>query len=148
MPINGPYLKAALLCENVIEDRQGVLSLIRVVDRFLQTSVGPGAPAEMSPLTVSVHAVLMFVSGDARGSLTIHLALQKPSGLSQPLGTSTLQFEGEDRGINLVAQMQLTLDSQGLYWIEVRLEEELVTRMPLRVVFGRMTSALPGRQPG
>jgi len=139
MPVNGPYLKAALLCENVIEDKQGVLSLIRVVDRFMQTAVGPGAPTEMPPLTVSVVAVLMLVAGEARGAHEIQLEIEKPSGLRQSLGSSSVLFEGEDRGVNLVARMQLVLESQGLYWIDVRLGDEVISRMPLRVVYGRMS---------
>ncbi|SRR5229473_3495078 len=143
MPESGPYLKAALLCENVIEDKQGVLSLIRIVDRFMQTAVGPGAPAEMPPMDVKVNAVLMFVAGEARGTHDITLTLRRPSGLSSELGTSTILLEGEDRGANILAQMQLQLPEQGLYWIEVRLENELLTRMPLRVVFGRLSSPNP-----
>jgi hypothetical protein len=147
MPVNGPYLKAALLCENVIEDKQGVLSLIRVIDRFTQTGVGPAAPAEMPPLTVSVVAVLMFVSGEARGAHEIQLEIEKPSGLRQSLGSSSVHFEGEDRGANIVARLQLVLDSQGLYWIDVRLGDEVVTRMPLRVVYGRISPGSVGPTP-
>ncbi|SRR6266851_4649398 len=145
MPENGPYLKAALLCENVIEDKQGVLSLIRIVDRFQQTAIGPDAPADMPPFPLATNLVLMFASGEARGSAEIALALRKPDGLSQELTTVPVLWEGEDRGANVVLQLQLLLTMQGLYWVEVRLESEMLTRMPLRVVYGRM-SLPPGAQ--
>lgn len=144
MPENGPYLRAAVLCENVIEDKQGVLSLIRVVDRFQQMAVGPGAPAEMPPLPVSVHLVLMFASGEARGRGEIRLAIRKPDGLSQDLTTVAVLWEGEDRGANINIQLSTVLTIEGLYWIEVRLENELLTRVPLRVVYLRTSS--PGTQ--
>lgn len=144
MPENGPYLRAAVLCENVIEDKQGVLSLIRIVDRFQQVAVGPGAPTEMPPLPVSVHLVLMFTSGEARGRSEIRLAIRKPDGLSQDLSTVPVLWEGEDRGANINIQMNTVLTIEGLYWIEVRLEDEMLTRVPLRVVYLRMSS--PGTQ--
>jgi len=148
LPETGPYLKAALLCQDVIEDKQGVLSLIRVVDRFQQLAVGPGAPAEMPPMNIAVYAVLMFVAGEARGSHEVNLTLRRPSGLANELASSTILLEGEDRGANIIAQMQLQLTDQGLHWIEVRLDQNvLLTRMPLRVVFGRLTSPAPGQLP-
>ncbi len=144
MPDKGPYLRAAVLCENVIEDKQGVLSLIRVVDRFQHLAVGSDAPAEMPPLPVSVHLVLIFASGEAHGRGEIRLAVQKPDGLSQDLSTVPVLWEGEDRGANINLQLNMVLTIEGLYWIEVRLENELLTRVPLRVVYLRMSS--PGTQ--
>src|SRR6266849_6097213 len=118
-PETGPYLKAALLCENVIEDKQGVLSFIRVIDRFMQMAVGPAAPSDMPPLEVGIYAVIMLVAGQAQGSQEVKLVLRKPSGLAQELGVTTVLLEDEDRGANIIARLQLVLESQGLYWIEV-----------------------------
>jgi hypothetical protein len=146
LPETGPYLKAALLCETVIEDKQGVLSFIRVVDRFTQTAIGPEAPSDMPPLEVSVNAVIMLVAGQAQGSQEVKLVLRKPSGLGQELGATTVLFEGEDRGANVIARLQLVLESQGLYWIEVSTEGQLLTKMPLRVVYGRMSAGRPAKE--
>jgi hypothetical protein len=33
MDAGGPYLNAALLCEKVLQERDGVLSIIRIIDR-------------------------------------------------------------------------------------------------------------------
>ena len=57
----------------------------------------------------------MLVAGEARGSQTLSLTLRKPSGLSQQLGDTTVLLEGEDRGANVIAHLQLALESQGLY---------------------------------
>ena len=142
MPPTGPHLKAAVLCEKVIEDKRGVLSLIGIVDRFTQTAIGPGAPNEMPTLKVSASAVIMLVSDEAQGRHDVQLSIRKPSGISQELGSASVLFEGQDRGANLVVQLELVLEGEGLHWIEVRLDdEELLTRMPLRVVYGRMATA-------
>lgn len=142
----GPYLKAAVICENVIEDKQGVLSLIRVVDRVIRGASGPAAqvPEQMQPFDHHLFLCLMFVSGEALGSQELTLVMAKPSGLRDPMTSSTLLFEGQDRGANVVLEMQLRLELEGLYWIEVHLGGEIVTRLPLRVVYQRQTRQLPG----
>lgn len=145
MPETGPYLKAAVLCENVIEDKQGVLSLIRIVDRFVHTAVGADAPLEMPPFAVSAHLVIMLVSGEARGQNELQISINKPDGLTSGLTTVPVLWEGVDRGVNVNLQLSMVMTMQGLYWIEIRLESELLTRVPLRVVYGRMSPG-PGTQ--
>jgi hypothetical protein len=143
---DGPFLKAALFCENVIEDKQGLLTLIRVIDRVIQQATGPDAPAEMPPIqNYPITAVVMFVSGAARGSHEVQLSLELPNGISRNLGTNTILLEGEDRGANLIARMTLSLDQQGLYWLDVRIDGQRLTRVPLRVVYLRVS---PGQPPG
>lgn len=43
MAETGPYLKAAAFCGDVIEDKDGVLSLIRVIDRLIVTAEAVGS---------------------------------------------------------------------------------------------------------
>ena len=47
----GPYLSIAAFCEQTIDDKSNVLSLIRVVDRMTVTGQGPDVPDEM-PLLI------------------------------------------------------------------------------------------------
>lgn len=143
MLTNGPYLKAAVLCESVIEDKQGVLSLIRVVDRVISTAIGPAAPTTMPPINHRLMAVVMMTSGEFTGSAEVSLVLQDPAGIRQPLGTTGVLFEGNDRGANIVAEMVMTLQTEGLYWLEVHLNQDLLTRVPMRVVYSRQSQSLP-----
>jgi len=143
VPANGPYLKAAVLCESVIEDKQGVLSLIRVVDRVISTAVGPGAPSAMPKFNHRLMAVVMLTSGEFTGTAEISLTLQDPAGIRRALGTSGVLFEGNDRGVNLVAEMNMTIETEGLYWLEVHLGNELLTRIPMRIVYSRVSQNLP-----
>jgi hypothetical protein len=143
MPTNGPYLKAAVLCESVIEDKQGVLSLIRVVDRVIAGASGPGAPAAMPKFNHRLMAVVMMTSGEFNGTAEISLTMQNPAGIRQPIGTTGVLFEGQDRGANIVAELNMSLEIEGLYWIEVHLGEELLTRVPMRVVYSRQSQSLP-----
>jgi hypothetical protein len=144
MPERGPYLKVAALCENVIQDNQGVLSLIRIIDRTTRTIQGPTVPEQMEPFSQRLYLVLMFVSGEEHGTRELNLVMVKPNGMRLPMTTTNVLFEGQDRGANVVIQADLQADMEGLYWIEVLIQDEFVTRVPWRVVYQRLTQRLPG----
>ena len=139
----GPYLKAAVLCENAIEDKQGVLSLIRIVDRTILGARGPEVPDEMPSFKQRIFVVLMFVSGDARGTHQCSIVLQKPDGLRQLINSGTVLLEGDDRGANVIIEMNLDVELEGLHWYEVRLGNQISTQIPWRVVYQRQIQTLP-----
>jgi hypothetical protein len=139
----GPYLKTAVLCERVLREADGVPSLIRIVDRIIHTRSGPDAPIEMPPLSHNLTAFVSLTSGQARGSYEIRIELEEPSGLRKPPMISTVLFEGEDKGVNLVLNMAATFEYQGLYWFNVYLDDKLLTKMPLRVIYSRVTHGTP-----
>jgi len=52
MPFDrGPYVQAACICEMVIEDKTGAISLIRLIDTLTHEVGGPNPPDEMPPLS-------------------------------------------------------------------------------------------------
>jgi len=138
MPETGPYLKAAVFCTDVIEGKDGVLSLIRVIDRATLTAGGPEAPAEMPPVLRELKLVLMFISGRARGTQSVKVKLEKPDASMKEEWTGTVFFEGEDRGANLIIQMNLTFELQGLYWFHLFLGDSLLTKLPFRLIYQRV----------
>jgi|SRR5581483_9393294 len=142
----GPYLLVAALCEHVIEDKRGVLSLIGLVDRITHTATGPEPPRLMPPVTVNLHLVITLKSGAARGRSEIRIGLIEPSGMKAPADlVHPVYFEGEDRGVNILTRLNLELDKEGLYWFEVSHEGRLLTRVPLRILYQPLqTSMSPG----
>ncbi|OGL09770.1 MAG: hypothetical protein A3F92_12875 [Candidatus Rokubacteria bacterium RIFCSPLOWO2_12_FULL_71_22] len=135
----GPYLHFAVFCENVIEDKQGVLSLIRIIDRTVLTAAGPDAPEKMPPFPFSATIALGFKSGFAKGSWQVRIRPTNPDGQPLPEVSLPMQLEGDDRGQNIVLPVQLTLEQEGLYWFDVFVADALVTRMPFRVVYQRVS---------
>jgi hypothetical protein len=131
----GPYLAVAALCEKVIEDKQGVLSLIRIVDRIVANVVAPDVPAAMPPIPVSLTAVVILRSGEARGRHSLKIRLEEPSGLQQGTTEIPVFFEGEDRGMNAVIPLQIVAREEGLYWFDVLVNDELLSRIPLRLIY-------------
>jgi hypothetical protein len=138
IPETGPYLKAAVLCENVIEGKDGVLSLIRVIDRVTLTAAGPQAPEEMPPVQRELKLVLMFISGRARGTHSAELKVEKPDGDIRGGWSGSVFLEGEDRGANLVIQINFTFELQGLYWFHLFVDDSLMTKLPFRLIYQRV----------
>jgi hypothetical protein len=64
-PPGGPYLQTAVLCEKVLQEQDGVLSLVRIVDRIISTALGPDPPEDMPPVAVNLTAVIVLKSGQA-----------------------------------------------------------------------------------
>ena len=132
------YLQMAIFCEKVLREADGVLSIIRVVDRFTV----PGSTPEMPPHVLSFMIVVLFKAGFMRGKQTIAIRPKSPTGLDLPAMELPVLFEGDDdRGIAMTFPIQWAPPEEGLYWWEVYLNQEMVTRMPLRVIYQRM--ALP-----
>ena len=148
--LSGPYLTAALFCERVLEEKDGIKSLIRVVDRLVIQAHGPGAPEAMPQIKRELVGVLMFKSGEARGPVPIRLALTEPSGLarSEDAWRGTIYFEGGTRGHAVTLRMNMTFEAPGAYWFNVYIGDRLTTRMPYEVIY--TTSAMgtgPGQTP-
>jgi len=139
----GPYLQAALFCERVLKEGDGVLSIIRVIDRVVQTAGGSNVPEKMPPLNYGLTALIMLKSGQASGSVQVGMSVEQPSGLTKDAASMSVLMEGGERGQNLVVQMQMTFEEPGLYWFNVMIENECVTRMPLRVVYTRIAGPAP-----
>ncbi len=138
----GPYLQCAAFCEKALQERDGVVSLIRVIDRI--THLAPGnAPAELPEGgTLQTTFVLMLRSGDAQGRIPVSITIEQPSGVQLPAQTVDVMFEGEDRGVNLILNLR-TPAIEGLYWFIVACDGRELTRAPLRVMYQRMPG-LPG----
>ena len=128
----GPFIQIAALCEKVLQEQDGVISLIRVVDRYTIPEPQKGKP----PIPIQPTAVILFKAGFAAGKYYIKLKIHTPSGKVLPEQEFPVLFEGNDRGAGIVAVMNLVLEEEGLYWIDINLQDSVapVTRMPLRII--------------
>lgn len=51
-------------------------------------------------------------------------------------------FEGEERGVNIFLNLNFQpKEEEGLYWFDVLLEGTVVTRIPLRVLYQRLSQS-------
>lgn len=139
----GPYLVTAAFCEQVIEDKSGVLSLIRIVDRMNITVQGPTAPNEMPPATLNWFLVLTMKSGEARGSHPIKIEPELPSGMRLKPVELSAHFEGGSRGVNLISRLNMRLEMPGIYWFRIYVDEQFLTQIPVEVIYSRIMTPEP-----
>lgn len=130
----GPHLATAVLCERVLEEKTGVLSLIRIVDRIVWSA----GEADLPSPSINLVACISFKAGDARGSHDVVIQQETPSGIRQPETRLSALFEGEDRGVNVIVGINLAGLEEGLHWFDIGLDAKFVTRIPLRVVHQRV----------
>lgn len=141
----GPYVKAAFLCEQVIEGKDNVLSFIRVVDKVTHTVIGPVAPADMPPFVHRLKMVVMLVAGDSLGRYDVRVDIRDPSGLSKRGPSLSVEFSQPVSGHNLIGDLELRLEREGPYWIEVFFDasDEPITKIPLQVSYRRAQTSPP-----
>lgn len=135
----GPYVQAATFCREILREDDGTISLIRMVDILTHTKSGPGAPKEMPTLPVSTKAVIAFKSGGVSGEFTAKMEFISPSGKKIEEITQQFKLTGVGHGYNILANLSFEATEEGLYWLNVRVEDELVTRVPLQIRYKRVT---------
>jgi hypothetical protein len=137
----GPHLQAAVLCEKVLQSKEGVLSLINIVDQITQTASGAEPPKEMPPFILKdISLVVMMKADKARGRYAIKVRPQDPSGRDLAPFEAPVQLEGGNSGINVISALQLPIEMEGVYWFDLLFvaggdEDRLMTRLPLQVVY-------------
>jgi hypothetical protein len=132
----GPYLSMAAFVEKTLEEKDGVMSFIRVIDRVNISARGPNPPGQLPPGQMPLIAVVILRSGSAKGRHKLTISPETPSGEMMPQSDTPVLFEGEDRGVNVVMQIILQVDQEGLYWFHVLLDDDqLLTKIPLRIVY-------------
>ena len=142
----GPYLEVATFCEQVIEDKSGVLSLIRIVDRLNIATQGPNAPEEMPPQVLNWLLVLVLKSGEARGSIPIKIEPELPSGMRLNPVILSAHFEGGNRGQNMITRLNMKLEMPGIYWFRIYVNDQFITQIPIEVIYSRIVTPPPQLQ--
>ena len=124
-----------------IEDKTGALSVIRLVDRYMVSGQTP----EMQPTPIKTTLAISLKAGFMRQKAKLRVQPTTPSGKElAPIELSVL-FEGDERGLQLVFPLQLVLDEEGLYWFDVSVEAQTLTRIALRLLYQHVaTGAKPG----
>jgi|SRR4051794_27154978 hypothetical protein len=144
-----PYIIAALLCEKVLQEADGSLSIIRIADRVqLQMEGPPGL--QMSPALndaaiplFQLSCLIAIRSGPATGKHILQLSLKTPAGITkgQPV-QQEMNLLGKDHGQNFIVNFVIGAEEEGLHWVHVDWDEGELTRIPLMVV---RTPVRPGQ---
>src|SRR5579859_3245904 len=126
---SGPHVSVACVCQVAMQEASGVLSIIRLTDRIQVLGVTP----QMQPQPLqNLALVIVLRSGSLRESHSVKIVPLSPSMKELPSAESSVLFEGDDRGPAIITPVSLVATEEGLYWFDVYLEQQLLTRIPLR----------------
>lgn len=126
-----PFVTAALLCEKVLEEKNGTLSVVRIADRLEVETIG--IPEEVKPL-VNVEGLISIKSGPVVGTFDVAIVGRNPKGESKQLFRQAFEFKGNDQGQNIILRFAMAFMYEGLHWFDVLFDGQLLTTIPLMLV--------------
>lgn len=138
-----PFVAAAYFCEQILEERDNVLSAIRIVDTYTITPPTPGTvmPPDAPFGFVVVRGLISLKSGDVVGNGRVGLIMHKPTGevvTLSPEGGWPAMMQGGEHGFNIRLNFGLGVKNFGLLWFDVTWNGEVLTRIPLRLKQGEL----------
>jgi len=141
VPNTKPFVQAAMICEHVLHEKDGVVSAIRVIDRITTGDVPIGLPAGVTP-AVEFSILVMIKAGSIKGKSKLQVKMRRPSGAEGEVNTWPIQLNGDEQGANIVVKASLAVSEFGLYWFDVYWNGGLLTSIPLKLVQGGVAQAL------
>ena len=88
----GPYLTAAMICEKILKEEDGVTSAMRIVD-IVNLPGDQSLPPPGTVIGLPLALLVMLKSGDFRGDRDILIILATPSGIKVELGKVRVVFD-------------------------------------------------------
>jgi hypothetical protein len=133
--MSGPYLKAAFLCEGILEEENKTVSAIRIVDRLELTAPRDRSPAP--PYPIHINLFVSVLAGDATGfgEHTVTVRGSTPTGVAvfTTEDIPVVLAAAPESTFNIRGELQLGTPEEGLHWFEVLIDKELRLRLPLFV---------------
>ena len=145
----GPFVQAALFADMILEDKTGTLSVIRIIDRINHVAGGPNPPEDLQPFGQQLNALISLKPGRSMGRQNFTLTMEKPDAQQEPVAQGSFNFSGgPNQGASLQLVLHVTLDQEGVYYFDFAVDNHILTRMPLEVIYHRVVSTgQPPRSP-
>jgi hypothetical protein len=132
-----PQVAAAFLCERILQEKDNVVSAIRIVDTFMIRKPPESALTPQMIPVVALTLMVSFKAVGAKGEYVLKLILHDASG--KPLVSALqaepsfpMKFSGErkEEGVNVFANFQLPAQTLGSFYFDVLVDGEVVTKVP------------------
>jgi len=131
-----PYLKFGAICELVLEEKGGVLSLIRIVDKFTITITGKEPPDQLPQVIKTFTIIMGWVGG--LGNHEADFNIISPGGETQRSPQSwSFTLDAINQGHNIIVTLPVRIVKAGVYWIEFILNDQVKSRIPFQVLYER-----------
>ena len=135
------HISSVLICERVLEEKDGSLSIVRIADRFTLHDVPDPMPENETPGIVFNMLVAVKSVGEPPVDHSVSMALTFPSGKVKAIGTyERPPIKTGETGFNVIARITLELDGEGIYWFEATLDKVgQSVRVPVQIVYERQS---------
>jgi len=131
-----PQLKLGVVCERVLQEKDGVLSLIRIVDQFIITATGKEPPDQLPEGVAPLTIVMSWTGG--LGTHEAAFNIVSPGGETQPSPRSwSFNLDALSGGHNIIVKLPVKVKKAGVYWIEFLLNGQVKSRIPFQVLYKR-----------
>ena len=146
--LDGKLYTSVIVCDDVIRDKKSDnLTAIRITDAFIVQSyqyvpaLASGQPdfasASISRLPVKFHIIVRFVS-EVPHIFEMRIGGTTPSGrnLKVSEGAVKCRTAGGPYGQTYSIESTMNADEQGVHWIHVFVNDDLVSKAPILLVYG------------
>jgi len=130
-----PSLRISVLCEKVLEEKDGSLSLIRLIDRLVITAEGTDVPKKLPTGQIALTALMSWING--LGNYEARIRIDFPDGNSFDSPTLPFYLDSLDKVHNQIVRLVIPVKCQGVYWFNFMLGDEIKSKIPLRVIYQR-----------
>ena len=141
MPNTKPFVQAAFICEQLLLEKDDVVSAIRIVDNF-QAKIPKNLPEGM-PAGFPINIFIRLGSGDIKGPGRISVQSRRPDGTLGGKAETTVEFPGGGRGIQFKTGFHVLAPQNGLYWFDVYWNDEILTSISAEVTVVEGPSLAP-----
>ena len=129
-----PYLKLGVICEYALQEKDNVLSIIRIVDRFTITISGKEPPDQLPEGAKIITLVMCWAGG--LGTHEASFKIQSPGGdVQQSAQTWSFHLDSLNQSHNMIIRLPVRLKKEGIYWINFILNGEEKSRIPFQVLY-------------
>ena len=131
MPMKGPHVFIAFACQSIPQDRK--IS----IDNLLSKINVEGKEEVMPSFQLTFRLFLGFVAGEYNGRARIYIQAVSPSNKKLSQFPCDLEFKASlnhQVHINVLVK-DFEVAEQGVYWFDVNLDQVLMTRIPIEVVY-------------
>lgn len=130
-----------ILCERVLNEKDGVLSVVRIVDTYEIAKEGLPPEGERGPIMMHILIMVKLVPSQGETNHSIQLRIIRPNGEIADIGapTSAVTPPGQSDasvGLNVIVPLGVIPKRMGLHYVECLLDGQAAARMPftLRLV--------------
>src|SRR5579864_1184110 len=136
---------SAFLCQSTIREQGDLLTAVRIVDGFTTSAIGELTTGEVMYFPVNVSAVVIF-RAEMPSKSTLTIKVRDPRG-EELQGTRSFSVHSKSliEGHTLNINFRVPGQKEGDFWFEVYVDDELATKVPLRITHQKR---VPRPEPG